>query len=202
MAQYYGKRKPKKERTSDREWRVQRELLKENPIPTIDQLIDACEQSQDIRTRALFIIIYLTAARITEVVRELKKKDIERQTKNGMDIILFKIPNRKNPNKSYKEIPVVIENNKRFIEMIKEHTDNLNDEDIIFDISQQRAGVLLLKEFGVNPHYLRHVRLTHLVTVYDFNDQDLVNYAGWTDSQPTTTYVSLRYSDYLKKLLK
>lgn len=188
-------------RVSEIEWNTQRELLKNNPIPPIEQLIEACEQSKDIRTRALFIILYLTAARISEVVKILKIKDIVRNiNKKGRDFFLITIPNKKNPHRNFKQIPVMIDNNKQFIDMLKEYTNTLNEEDILFNITRQRASTLLHKEFGVNAHYIRHIRLTHLVTIHDFNDQELVSFAGWTDSQPATTYVALRYSNLIKKL--
>lgn len=54
---------------------------------------------------------------------------------------------------------------------------------------------------GIAPHYFRHCRLTHCVTEFDFNDQELVKYAGWCDSKPAKWYVSLKTTDLQRKMI-
>jgi hypothetical protein len=54
--------------------------------------------------------------------------------------------------------------------------------------------------WGVAPHYFRHCRLTHMVTEFDFNDQELVKYAGWCDSKPAKWYMSLKTTDLQRKM--
>lgn len=57
------------------------------------------------------------------------------------------------------------------------------------------------KKFMNACHYLRHCRLTHMVLIYDYNEPQLTKFAGWTDSQPATTYVHLKTDDLEMKML-
>jgi len=64
--------------------------------------------------------------------------------------------------------------------------------------SVRRIQQLLDESLGWNPHFLRHVRLSHLTINNNFSDQKLRVWAGWTDSRPASVYVKFRYQDFLE----
>jgi site-specific recombinase XerD len=165
-----------------------------------------------IRDRALFCLLYLTGARIGEVVKRLRKKDFEQvklKDKNFFVISLFTEKNKRHP---IRRIPINIEKENELMKYVLDYLNLLKDEDILFLFTIQRAwqivSRILIKYKKVSRnkflnanHFLRHCRLTHLVINYDFNDQDLVKYCGWTNSIPATTYSHLRFKDIARKML-
>lgn len=61
--------------------------------------------------------------------------------------------------------------------------------------------IIELPGFKLHPHYLRHVRLTHLVEEYNYSTIALMQYAGWTDPRPASVYLQLDWrhlSDAMK----
>jgi site-specific recombinase XerD len=165
-----------------------------------------------VRDTALFCLLYLSGARIGEVVKRLRKKDFETIKLKGSQFLivdLYTEKNRKHPNR---RIPVNMEREKDLIKYVLEYMELLSDEDILFPFTIQRAWQIVSKilikykkvsknKFLNANHFLRHCRLTHLVVNYDFNDQDLVKYCGWTNSIPATTYSHLRYKDLARKMV-
>lgn len=88
-----------------------------------------------------------------------------------------------------------------------------------FNLTRDGVRKILRKNLGSllpprlkNP--LRHFRVTHLITEYGFDPNDLTAYAGWTlktgfgkagvvlPSDQLGIYQHLRWRDYIKKLMK
>lgn len=187
-------------------WSKQK-LLKKGKIPSINDIIIIANELE-LRTKALFILAYLSAGRIQELVRDknkklpsIKKKDLIVIDKKNRKIMLIGIRNEKNKNKTNKEIPIPLdrEENIRFWNLLIEYLNQLELDDELFPFNYQRAYKLLI-ETGFNPHWLRHIRLTHCVTIYDFNEMELMQIAGWSDPRPAKHYIELRWSDLLNKL--
>lgn len=183
--------------------------LKENKIPTINDVINIAQGISNHRTRALFIIMYLTGARICEIVRynrkgikkdSIKMSDIEFINIKGREIMKIGIRNEKNRVRKFKDIPLPLDKpeNKMFLELLKEHFDSVSLGDELFPFGYQNA-YKILKPYW-NPHWNRHLRATHLVTVYGMNEQLMVRYLGWTDSRPAKHYSELRWEDLVDSL--
>lgn len=179
-------------------WQHQKEL-QENPIPTVEEMKGIIWGISNVKHRALLTLCYLTAGRITEVLA-LKRENITRDIVNGRTILLFKnLPNRKNRRRKFKDIPVPLDKEGDFYEMMAPYIDSKIAEMKLFTFSRQR-GWQILQKYGYNPHFIRHIRLTHLVTRYDFNEFLLSRYAGWTDSRPAKHYMEIRWRDILQKM--
>jgi len=92
---------------------------------------------------------------------------------------------------------------------------------LAFDFTRQTAWEIVTKRLGslssmlgTHTHSLRHFRLTHLVTEYNFDAFDLTSFAGWTfktglsrtgqgaASGQLDTYLHLAWRRYYPKLLK
>ena len=145
--------------------------------------------------------LYYTAARAGELI-QITSTDImpEKDNPNFINITLH---TEKNPHAPIRYIP---------ISAIRE-PDGVDQfvcvEGLVFpaynsSISPNSFLRVMRKRFneywGVAPHYFRHCRLTHMVTEFDFNDQELVKYAGWSDSKPAKWYMSLKTTDLQKKM--
>jgi integrase len=169
------------------------------------------------RDRALFCFLYLTGARVEEVVRGkkkfgVKKKDLEVVKIDGKDFLvvsLYTLKNRKHP---MRKVPIPIEKEGELVKYVLDYVKNLNSDDYLFPFTKQRAWQIIrfiLRKFKKKSknkfmnanHYLRHCRLTHLVTIYDFTDQELVKFAGWSSSAPAVVYSHLRFKDLARKMV-
>lgn len=194
--------------TSRKPWDKQCYLKKEK-IPTVKEIIEIARAIDSDRTRCLFILTYLTAGRIQEMVKyksskevrnSIKKSDISIQEREGRKIMLINLRNEKNKTRHRKEIPVPldIQDNKDLYNILIQHLNDIQDNAELFPFGYKRAYALLNKiNKDWNPHWIRHIRLTHLVTEYGYREHQLMLYAGWTDPRPAKHYLELRWDDLL-----
>ena len=190
---------PNWEKTGFKPWGLQKSL-KRRKIASENDVKVMAANIEDIRTRALFIMLYLTAGRVSEVVESsIKKQDIELKYKQHRAVMLIKMPNRKHRKRHWKDIPIPLDKEGVLIKMLNEYLKTLFTEDYLFKFGKIRAYQLIRGATGWNNHWLRHLRLTHLVLNYDFNEQILVRFAGWTNSLPAKEYMELRWTDILSK---
>lgn len=224
-------------------WKRQR-ILKKEDIPLQEQIIDMALSYDNLQERALFILIYLTAGRLTEVIRKrylyknrylretyidqfgkshnriarnkngspiiikrtkielnylgIRKKDLIFTEKKGKRLMVVSMQNRKSKQFKRKNIPIPIEKEQKLVQMLVDYIKPLPDEASLFNFGRSKAQRIIAKT-GMNPHFLRDIRLTHMVTMYDFNTYQLVKFAGWKDPRPSERYVRLTYSDLIDK---
>lgn len=179
-------------------WEYQKEL-QEKPIQTMSEMKDFIRAIPDDRDRALVTLCYLTAGRISEVL-ELKGINLIPETVNNRPILLVKnMANRKNRKRHFKNLPIPLDKEGEFWDIIKGYVETGIKEMRIFTITPTRAWQIL-KKYDINPHFLRHIRLTHLVTYYDFNEALLIRFAGWTDGRPARHYMEIKWKDLLQKM--
>ena len=189
---------PNWEQTDFKPWGLQ-ESLKKKRIPTEGDIKVIVANISDIRTKALFIMLYLTAGRITEVCGELRKKDIELKYKRNRAVMLISMPNRKHRTRHFKDIPVPLDKEGVLIKFLNEYLKTKYMDEILFKFGKIRAYQLIRGATGFNNHWIRHLRLTHLILNHDFNEQLLVKFAGWTNSLPAKQYMEIRWGDILDK---
>ncbi len=186
-----------------RPWQYQKELQKEK-VPSPEEIYNVALKIQSERTKALFVLGYLTGGRISELVGEkgVFKQGINRADRDGREIVLIDIVNLKNKKRHRKEIPVVIDREieKKLFLLAYDYISKSYYDEPIFKFGKHWARKLLKKETGINPHFLRHIRATHLVIYYDFNEQLLRMFMGWSDTRPARHYMELRWTDMLQKL--
>jgi integrase len=193
-------------------WKFQRKL-KQQDIPSYEEIIEYAKDIDNfggkLWLQALFIILYLTGARLNEVMRRMEKRDIAIIEKDGKNVMLVTLFNEKNKERKIKKIPINLdrEGERDLALIFLKYADSVKDmsvpddsQALLFKYSDRWAEKMLLKYCGINPHFLRHLRLTHLTTEFNFNEQELKIFAGWTDSRPAKNYIEMRWSDLLKKL--
>lgn len=181
-------------------------FLKGEKIPTIQEIIDIAASVSNDRDRALFVMAYVTAGRIREVIRKkdkpsIRKSDFQIKIEEGRDILLINMRNQKHKSKKRKDIPVPLDlkENAIFWNMILEYLNTLSNNEELFPLSYQTAYDILTDKYHIdfNPHWIRHIRLTHLVTEYNYGGFQLMVYAGWTDLRPAKNYLELKWKDLL-----
>lgn len=102
--------------------------------------------------------------------------------------------------KALRSIPVVYKPQEMpFITILLDYVNKLSDEEELFPIGRSWS-YQLLEKVGLFPHYLRHIRLTHLAIDYSFSEMELQRFTGWTDGRPTKAYVHLNVSDLIEKM--
>ena len=146
--------------------------------------------------------LYYTGCRAGELVK-IKPEDIT----NESTFIQVRIHTEKNPHAPIRYVPI---NNTIEPTGVSTFTTGYLPDETLFPAYNSKVLItsylrVMRKNFnkywGVAPHYFRHCRLTHCVTQFDFNDQELVKYAGWSDSKPAKWYVSLKTTDLQKKMI-
>ena len=173
--------------------------MNERQIPTQGEILERLNDVDDLQDRALVIFAYLTAGRANEICGTVRKRDIFFTQKSERPVMLVTMPNLKNRIRSSKQLPVPLDREGVFVSMFVEYLGRLNDEDTLFPFCSRTGREKLKRICGFDFRYMRHIRLTHLVVLYDFNEQLLIRFAGWTDGRPAKYYIELRWVDFLSK---
>jgi len=228
--------------TNKKPWERQKEL-KRNNIPTQKEIYYMALEYEEPEHQALFILTYLTAGRISEIVKRnflykniYKKKmifdnklgcDVKKIVRNGKtpvvesrekifinypgickhnlefkkiagkDIMEIGMANRKNRNFKRKYIPVPVNKERELLTLLTDYVETLSEKQPLFDFGVSKARKIL-NETGMNPHFLRDIRLTHMVTIYDFNAFQLVKFAGWQTVAPAEHYIRISTKDLVR----
>ena len=192
--------------------------------------ITARNPTHEKRNRALFAMYYLTACRVSEITKcpylrkgryeliegywkiidtwkekhdypGIKKRDITFEVIEEKECMNIRTENRKHKTKTSKKLPIPISLEKDIVKFVKDYIEILQEEDILFPFWPSRATQIINK-VGWNIHFIRHIRATHLVTKYDFNEQLLVKFMGWSNSMPAKNYMELKTRDLFKGFYK
>lgn len=181
-----------------------------NSLPMLQryELLERLKQLGTMRDRALGSFLYLTGCRIEEVVRyksykydkkgqAIKKKQVS-QLEDRIMVYGVRVLKRKD---GVIKNMVIRRNSldKPFIELLEPYLLTLDPEDCLFDMCRQRA-YQILEEVDLYPHYLRHLRTTHLVIDFNFSGEHLKNFHAWASSRMAEEYVHLNTTDIFEKM--
>lgn len=151
------------------------------------------------RERALFCLMYLTGARVSEL-NKVRHKDISEEEIDGKVFVLVTLFTEKNKLQKERIVPIYIEQEKTLLDAVTTYTAYSKCE-FLFGHNRTTIFKWCKKYLGFNPHRLRHLRLTHLVTEKNFTEHSLTHFAGWSDPRPSKAYVHLDYRDMARKML-
>ena len=132
----------------------------------------------------------------------LRKSDIKQETVDGKPCLYIRTENRKHADRRTKRQPIPIEFEEEIVVFINDYLKMLEDEDFLFEFGVKRSTQIINEATGFNIHFIRHIRATHLVTKYDFNEQMLIKFMGWTDARPDKNYMELRSTDLFRQFYK
>jgi integrase len=222
-------------------WKLARTLEDNKTVQFItpEKIYEIAMKYSNPRDRCLFILEYITAGRVSELVRfqrikwgkkkvriinypgknkpiirwvqnskdrrlvgelkeSIKKEDLYVDKVGGRSMLVIKMRNLKNKQRGdqVKQIPLPtdIELNNKFAKIIDTYWQTVEPEGELFEMNKRRAAQIISKS-GFHPHFLRKLRLTHLVKYHNFSDQKLKKFAGWTDSRPAKSYIQLSWED-------
>jgi len=225
-------------------WNRARELQDSRAAEFLNpqEIYNKVTKFNNIRDQCLYLLMYITAGRIGEIViRDVWKigKKMARVVKNSRaknkyvqdftkktrvktelgliksnliieeledtKILTIQMKNLKNKQKheniKIQPFPLNNELNIKINNLIQQYLSTLEPEDELFPIGIRRAEQIINK-VGFNPHFLRSCRLTHLVKYYNFTDQQLKIFAGWSDSRPSKHYIKMGWRDTAKRMIQ
>ena len=128
----------------------------------------------------------------------IRKCDISFTKMKGKNIMLVKMANRKNKNFKKKNIPIPIDKEPELVNIIWKYIKPMDDRTPLFPFEPRTAERILAKA-GMNPHFLRDIRLTHMVTIYEYDTHQLVKFAGWQSIAPAERYIRLGVHNLIDK---
>lgn len=154
--------------------------------------------------RALVSLIYLTGARVSELLT-LKKEQLEftcTEKENQKYLIINNVPTLKRKEKIFRALFLRKDFEDPFIKHLLAWLPEVLQEEKIFNINSSRAYQIIFKYTGMYPHYFRHVRNTDLVRYYGLNSHYLRAWNGWKSIRSSEFYVSLANEDLKDRILK
>jgi integrase/recombinase XerD len=150
---------------------------------TKEQVLTLLQRIEDPRDRVFITTLYMTGLRVSEVIN-LKKEDID--WKEGY------ITARWQKNRQWKNRKIAL--HPQLAPILNMFAAPMNQEDLLFPFSRQRAWQITHKRMGVSPHVLRHTYSMHFLS----NSHDPLKVAqlqgllGHKSIQTTMEYVRLR----------
>jgi len=165
-----------------------------------------------LKYQALVAFLYLTGCRVSELVgnksRDYPRKPIfrhqvERTFFNNVPILMIKdVPVLKRKSNMTRNVPVVIEREKPFVDILLAYIKNMGMDDVLFPMTRQTAWKIVNKQLGLWPHYFRHLRNTHLTREYGLSGHELKNFNGWASAMMADNYVHLNWRDIASKMIQ
>lgn len=157
-------------------------------VPKRREILEVLETIGSSRDRALIATLYLTGARVSEV---LKTHLLKRQIYERDDVVVFEhLPVLKKRKPSYRDVEVIKEIEVDFLKHIEEHWETIPSDDMpLFTISRERCWQII-KRLGWFPHFLRHSRATHLAKA-GFDTGRIMAFFKWS---PQSTAVAMNYT--------
>jgi len=183
------------------------------PIPVSREYIYEIGKEYYGEYRILFYLLYLTGGRISEVLK-LRRDDIEERG----DVLLVNLYTAKNKLIDFRNLPIINDGiYKKMLDPVIEYVNQSEYGLRLFKMTRQMAYNNLSRKWitirathkkrvienyklKLRPHYLRHCRLTHLVTVHNFNEFSLMQFAGWTNIKPAMFYVRQNWKDLVSRM--
>jgi integrase len=171
-------------------------------VPEFRKFRKAVDIIDSTRNKTLIMLLYLTAARVSEIITKTSPWEIvNHQTKSlggNLSIELLKERGSKKPGillitipiskklgklKNYRVValPGKLEYEPWLLYLLRYRANN--HKKLSFVLTRQRVGQIVKKELGlldssVSPDKLRAYRITHLVKEYGFDQIDLMAYLG------------------------
>jgi len=207
-------------------WGTHNELINSEVI-SIEQFKKKVLSLKNKKVAAALSILYLTGSRISEILRSkdkktgeylpgIKFKDIKISNNGQYVIITTKVEKIKNSSRAKKNPQ--LRKKKAFIKydkkdvyfplfnILDEYMDSLpndlknNPETELFKFSYQYFAKYLSNHLGWNPHYIRHLRASHLAQNHNFNDTELRHFFGWITGEMPSRYTHINDEVVMNKL--
>jgi integrase len=171
-------------------------------VITEEEFIKKFRLIDNIRDKAFCSVIYLTAGRVSEILFSLKVKDIIVDKYMNKLFYIFSVFTSKRKEKDiFRKIPIPYEDyHKELLDSVLSYIKQygLKESSFLFEFNRRTAYNIVMKWFKFRTHYMRHTRLTHLVSMYSYHPLRLQAYAGWTNLKQTSRYIHQSWKDMAK----
>jgi integrase len=162
----------------------------------LEALIDKVEEERD---RMFLIALFLTGARISEIVKRLRGSDIRVGEKGIMYVHLITLKRRDYMKNMPREVPIKISSevlSSDFLSYVK-----LNP-DVLFPFSRTTGWRIVKKHFEMEfPHFFRHARSTLMLReIPNFQFHDLKIFHNWSSQAMASVYVHGELKDVVNKM--
>ncbi|MHA1626697.1 MAG: tyrosine-type recombinase/integrase [Candidatus Asgardarchaeia archaeon] len=180
--------------------------MKKIKIMSYDDVKNIINSIKNKRDKALVELLYLTGARISELL-SLRRGDIEEDKVGDVEFLfvnLITLKRKKGVEQRVVEIPKFEISNETL-----EYIYSKGEDDLLFESSRNKGKPIsrihawrIIKSISKDLylHLMRHCRLTHLVNKYNYNELELMRFAGWTNTNPAKFYMYQSAKDRAKKV--
>lgn len=156
----------------------------------VKDMLNACTS---LKMEALLAILYGCGVRVSEA-RQIRGQDIQIVEIEGQKVLRIYSTTLKNKADKQRFIYIAFDKEPWLVYPILKYS-QISPEAKLFPHDRKTLFRWVKKETGINPHGFRAIRGCHLVSQFDFTDQKLTAYMGWTDSRPAKFYIKLRGKD-------
>lgn len=155
------------------------------------------------RERAFIATLYLTGKRISEIVQELTTDDVNLETIQGKEFLVFtnvKVLKRRKPFRD--NVHVITEPYQPLVELILAHKRTVKEGEPLFNFGRC-YGYLMVRKLGPEyfPHFLRHLRITHFARD-GWRMPTIQKFIGWGSMYMAGHYIHLSKQDVIDQQLK
>lgn len=172
--------------------------------------------------RTFFKFLYLYGCRTTEALN-CQVQDLRRESMEGKDLLVAELLTLKNRKYKRRSLPALMQGVEREMALdILEYVGRAAPEYYLFGFNRQKAynhisqqritvraiveeprrEIVTLENFRLYPHFLRHCRASHLVSLHGYNEVDLMRFMGWTDPSLSAVYVRLDWKDLARSMIR
>jgi len=175
-------------------WDYQKEKLEERYSPTPGQLREIIKGIDNPRDQFYLCLTYLTGGRVGEVI-DIKPTDIDITERNGIKVLVISMKNEKAKRFRQKMIPIRFDLEGDFIALIMRYI--LNVKGTLFGFKTRQRGWQIFRKYGLNPHFFRHLRATHMVQYRGYKSHQMNQFFGWSDMRSSSKCVHLNWEDLI-----
>lgn len=177
--------------------------MKKNPVRVLSyqDLFEGIMGIESGEEKAFVSLLYLTGARVSEIVKTIRAGDVEVFQDDGVQYLKVRnMPILKRRDKEATRHPEILLKGKEKVLAENVITHCRASKGVLFDISRRTGYNWVHKHTGFYPHYLRHARTTHLAEYADFDPADLQKFIGWANLNMAGRYTHLSMKKLRHKL--
>ncbi len=147
---------------------------------------------------------------VTEDLQGVRRKDFHvenyvNQAGVSRTYLVVTLRNLKNGREHFKKLTCRVDKEAGLVKPLLEYLEGVGEDEVLLDYCRSWMSELFSKYAGeslYHPHFLRGLRLTHLVVYYGFNEQVLVQFAGWRDGRPAARYMMFSGKALMEQMSK
>lgn len=162
------------------------------------------EKVENIDGKGKHKFVAVSTEKIAHDYPGIRRRDFQEDYIEGLKVLVISIENRKNETIQRKYCPIPIEKEEELINIIYKYINKLDYDTHLFYNNERKKPYSIkwaenvINKTGMNPHFLRDIRATHLAQNYNFTEYHLIAFMGWTDGRPASRYVIRNWKKIVK----